>query len=81
MAKEVKKKVNKIGKLLRKGQQDFEGTKKRSTKYFSKADIINLAQFLVRRARRSNALGSAHQRGRASGIVDGIFPSWLSGSE
>ena len=43
---------------------------KRPTKYFSKADTINLAQFLVR---QSAAPSSAHQRGRASGVVDGIF--------
>ena len=47
MAKEAKKSQQKFRKLLKKSQQNFEGTKKRSTKCFSKADTINLAQFLV----------------------------------
>ena len=44
MAKKAKQGQQKIRKLLKKkGQQNFEVTKKRPTKYFSKADTINLA--------------------------------------
>ena len=45
MTKEAKKCQQKLWKLLKKGQQNVEATKKG---YFSKADTINLAQFLVR---------------------------------
>ena len=67
MANEAKKGQQKLGKLLKTGQQNFEVTNKRSTKYFSKADTINLVQFRMRRVRRSpaqirrsNAPSSAH---------------------
>ena len=79
MAKVAQKCEQKLGKLLKKGSTKIFGLKKstrflkklkRPTKYFSKADTINLAQFLVR---QSAAPSSAHQRGRASGVVDGIF--------
>ena len=46
MAKEAIKGQQKLQRLLKKGLQNFEVTKKRS-KYFSKADTINLPQFLV----------------------------------
>ena len=63
MANEAKKGQQKLGKLLKKGQQNFEVTEKRSTKYFSKADTINLVQFLMRRVRRSpRKLGAAMRR-------------------
>ena len=70
-----KKGQQKLGKFLKKGRQNFEVTKKRS-KYSSSAYTINLGQFLVCWLRRSDALSSAHQRWRASGVVDGNFPHW-----
>ena len=83
MAEEAKKRSTKIMEVAKKGRQKFEASKKRSTKYFSKADTINLVQFLVLRVRRnhaqtsrSNAPSAAHQRGRVSGVVDGNFPYW-----
>ena len=63
MANELKKRSTKIREVAKKGQQNFEVTKKRSAKYFSKADTINLAQFLMRRVRRSpRKLGAAMRR-------------------
>ena len=83
MAKEAIKGQQKLQRLLKKGLQNFEVTKK-GQNIFSKADTINLPQFLVHRVRRnpvqtcrSNAPSSAHQRGRASGVVDGNFPYWV----
>ena len=46
MDKEEKNRSTKVREVVKKGQ-NFEVTGKRSTKYFSKADAINLAQFLV----------------------------------
>ena len=46
MDKEEKNRTTKVREVVKKGQ-NFEVTGKRS-KYFSKADAINLAQFLVK---------------------------------
>ena len=72
-----------IREVAKKGQQDFEVPKKKVNKIFSKGDTINFSQFLVcqvwhspAQTHRSNVPSSAHQRGRASGVVDENFPYW-----
>ena len=75
-AKQVNKirkvgKVNKMRKVGKKGQQNSPTTSKRSTKCFSKAAPINLAQLLV------HEFGTVIRWNLAKCMPLSISPEWL----
>ena len=79
MAKVAQKCEQKLGKLLQERSTKFS-KKLKKVKIFSKAGnkfgTISYVPSLV----QSAAPSSAHQRGRASGIVGGNFPYWIIGN-
>ena len=89
MAK-VAKNGNKIREVAKKRSTIFYRLQKRSTKFSKELEKSQHNIFLRQTHKfgtiscapssaQSAAPSSAHQRGRASGVVDGTFPYWVVG--